>query len=247
MLEEAEAIVEMTKSDGLADANKISTQLSPCILRALPMADIYLSEISKVTRDMINQLAADEDVVMLQAIFNTYFSDFDAGDPVDVEPSTLADVFDQDIMDSCDLGVEIESQLSVKDIERNLGFLQGIPALFNCWRHHSGATVWDNKDLFKDAEKNLQLKPLRLKRHQLDAIHAILRMMFPHNASPNQGVLLADEVGLGKSAVIMGLIAVLAQILAGGHPPLVGESHLIHVVTLLMQDQANPSFMERPT
>jgi TATA-binding protein-associated factor len=178
---------------------------------------------------MILQLAKQEDVLALSRIFETYFSDFREENAGALDLLSLNDVEYKDVVDEDDLGVAYESSLETNQVCINLGIKDGVPALFNSWRHKSGATNWDDAHLFDNGESGLDesVEPLRLKRHQLDAIHAIFRALFPKEPGLTGGVLLADQVGLGKSAVVMGVIAIFAQAFAKKSPPIFRASQCL--------------------
>lgn len=105
--------------------------------------------------------------------------------------------------DAAGLGIGVESTLSPSSLASNLGFPNGLPLTFSSHRHQGGLTAWDNPDLFEPDElmKNQQMEPISLHWHQLAGVHAIVRMLFTEKPAPGRccGVLVADEVGLGKT------------------------------------------------
>ena len=116
-----------------------------------------------------------------------------------------------------DPGVEFESGLQPQQLAANLGFQDGLPLLFNKFRHRGGLSPWTHPNDF-DQEKNStsteNLEPLRLYWHQLAGVHAIVRMNFqskPSDPSSN-GTLIADEVGLGKTFQASTMIVFLADL-----------------------------------
>jgi TATA-binding protein-associated factor len=99
----------------------------------------------------------------------------------------------------------------------NLGFLDGLPLLFNKYRHRDGLSPWDpdSARLFEDeeAQHNKDMTPFVPHWHQLAGTHAILRKVFYSTAEKNActGMLVADDVGLGKTCLATMVIAALAD------------------------------------
>lgn len=129
----------------------------------------------------------------------------------------MPDVVLQSYMDGEDLGVEGEAQMSLHSLNKALDFLNGLPFIFNKHRHIHGLNAWDDADHFDTSstvynEKNLV--PNALHWHQLSGIHAVLRKLFTETSSPDNplGILLADEVGLGKTALAISIIAFFSHV-----------------------------------
>ncbi|KAJ4463203.1 P-loop containing nucleoside triphosphate hydrolase protein [Lentinula lateritia] len=114
-----------------------------------------------------------------------------------------------------DLGMEVESDMSPEMLATSLGFLrQALPHQFNTLRAMNGITPWDKATQFEtEADNHQNLLPLSLHWHQLAGIHSIARSVFTKTAVPDHctGVLVADEVGLGKTAQSLSFIAFLNQ------------------------------------
>lgn len=105
--------------------------------------------------------------------------------------------------------------MSPHRLATNLGFKNLLPAYFNTHRHRGGITPWDNSDLFKGAiEANPDMSPIALHWHQLAGVHAIIRKTFSKKAKPGAtcGVLVTDEVGLGKTFQAGAMIALLSDL-----------------------------------
>jgi SNF2 family DNA or RNA helicase len=147
----------------------------------------------------------------------------DAGEPPSLKYSTFV---------TEDLGMELKARLSYQQLSKRLGYLEDdLPVVFNKYRHSANLNAWDSQDLFKHDGKNQpELKPNRLHWHQLAGIHAIARSVFTKqpNHSP-RGILVADDVGLGKTSLTIGFIALLNETIARRQrkhpdPPVFSES-----------------------
>lgn len=124
----------------------------------------------------------------------------------------------QSCLDGVDLGVEEEISMSPQDLATDLGFSDGLPFLFNRIRHNSGFNPWDDPQLFEHASifhDEEHTVPLKLHWHQLAGVRAVLRRVFEKEqrlTEPCTGVLIADEVGLGKTAMAIAIIAFLTHL-----------------------------------
>jgi hypothetical protein len=185
--------------------------------------------LSKFTRDMLAQLAKDEDVTELDAIYQRLAEradgDDDAIDLPSLDELRIEDVFSR----NDDMGVAKESMLTREWLEHDLSFLDGRPAVFNERIHRNGMTNWQDQHALEDTQADL-LDELRLQWHQLVGIRAMVRMAFSTQqcAGSRSGFLVADEVGLGKTAQQMGFNAFVNQVaklqLRGDKlPPAVGK------------------------
>jgi len=132
--------------------------------------------------------------------------------PLQVEPQLDA-VF-ADLEGDGSLGVEPEMVMNPDRLADELGFTNQLPLLFNQHRHKTGFVVWNMPTLFDNPDSNPDIVPLRLHWHQLAGLHAILRLCFSSEPGKilNPGVLIADDVGLGKTGMAISFIAFLAHI-----------------------------------
>lgn len=134
-----------------------------------------------------------------------------------------------------DPSADMESKLSPEALASNLGFLDGLPFLFARHRHRGGITSWDSGKghLFEaaKADENPDMNRNALHWHQLYGVHKQVRLFFtpePQAARPC-GILVADEVGLGKTYQAIAMIAfltdlVMRQKVGGKMPPIIGGS-----------------------
>lgn len=107
-----------------------------------------------------------------------------------------------------DLGVEEEFPLDSNSLAGALGFNKLLPFQFNGTRHPTGLNAWSSPEEFKNVN---HLIPLSLHWHQLAGIHSIIRNTFTTQPDSTHctGMLIADEVGLGKTAMVVATIATL--------------------------------------
>ena len=165
---------------------------------------------------MIKSLATDDGV---QAIMNMYCEFFPnpemSGNDspiIEYHRNSLAPL--EQLSNSGDIGVEYEAQMTPTQLAENLGFVEGIPLLFNDLRRIDGLNPWKSPEAFTDTPENLPfLMNLTLHWHQLVGVHAIIRKCFAEQPSPDlcTGVLVSDEVGLGKTYQAATVIAFLAD------------------------------------
>lgn len=135
--------------------------------------------------------------------------------------------------------MEVESTLSPSLIAKKLGFYGSIPLLFNSHRHKDGLTPWDDPCAFENTETlktTGEFTAINLRWHQLAGIHAVLRRLFFTTAtSEPSGVLIADEVGLGKTLQSLAIVATLAEY--------VGRQSLAVISKYVGQTTANPPLL----
>jgi hypothetical protein len=121
-----------------------------------------------------------------------------------------------------DLGVLLEQQLSVEQLMESLGMKgKAVLPFMNRVMHTQAWPVWTsglstcliqsqlltaNKADLAGSPLGNTWKPARLRPHQIAGIHAVLRIM--SQAAP-RGVLIADEVGVGKTCQAAGVLAMM--------------------------------------
>lgn len=189
---------------------------------------------------MLEGLATLKDLEDLQRLYLEYFE----AEDVDNEPplSEQGELHTrlQEASNGEDLGIDQESSMSPETLAFRLGFAKDrLPLQFNRHRHRMGLTTWSNPSDFEIASPE-NLTPLTLHWHQLAGIHSIIRNTFTANSEQGRGeskctgMLICDEVGLGKTALATSTIAFLNQVLSfasssehGGQrgklPPVLGK------------------------
>ncbi|KAL0575320.1 hypothetical protein V5O48_006649 [Marasmius crinis-equi] len=155
-------------------------------------------------------LASEDDIAELSNLFDEYFNHAPSDEPPlqpRPDPELLAALREDGA-----IGMEVEATMSPEQLGRALGYRNGLPFQFNEQRHANGMTVWDHPEAFKSAD----ISPLRLFWHQLAGLHSIIRnCTTPRDAKKpsTPGMLIADEVGLGKTALCLMVIAFVNQVL----------------------------------
>ncbi|KAF8869441.1 P-loop containing nucleoside triphosphate hydrolase protein [Infundibulicybe gibba] len=183
---------------------------------AEPAADSPSKGLSKPTKDMLSQLASEEDVADLVRLYDDLFS----ADPDEINAFAAHAEIDPTLCDLSrdgDLGVDIEVTMDEVRLNHELGFTDSRPFQFASLRHHLGLNGWDHPGLLETLKSTHPdaVSPIRLHWHQLVAVHAIIRGLF--SAEPRAtsclGMLIADEVGLGKTAIALSIIGFLNHII----------------------------------
>lgn len=205
-------------------------------LIALPLG------ITKVSAQSLKALATEENVSDVIAIYMDYFSSPTIADPIDISP--LLDIKFGDNVAGTDPGVEVEIRLDATTLCYNLGYAyKDLLPVVSVNRLYSltGVTGWspETSPLFIDNAENRanpDMRPFRLQYHQLAGAHSILRNSFTNQPEPGRtpGMLIADEVGLGKTFLAATTMITLSDIRVRqtqGHPlpPLIGKAHVYDI------------------
>jgi len=175
-------------------------------------------ELCKVTAAMLATLATDDGIREAILLYQDYFKSSES-QPEMIEPEPSHSLKFAEMTKGASIGVDFEATLSPESLASNLGFKEGLPVCFNALRHRGGLTPWDPqyRELLASDPAHVQFDPIVLHPHQLAGVHAIIRKNFTLEPSPGQctGMLIADEVGLGKTFLTATLIAFLMTILRG--------------------------------
>ncbi|KAF9447919.1 hypothetical protein P691DRAFT_670489 [Macrolepiota fuliginosa MF-IS2] len=179
------------------------------------------SRVCKVSAKALKNLASEEDVTDLLGVYHEYFEANveDADEELTSDPLPNSK---QLIDGDGDFGMEEEAGMKFAKLCTALEFRNGLPVQFNVHRHSSGLSPWDHDDLFTTGDGH---PLLRLHWHQLAGAHSIIRSTFTEEKNPGHtvGVLIGDEVGLGKTAQAITFIAFLNQVIylqkTGGRLP----------------------------
>jgi hypothetical protein len=115
------------------------------------------------------------------------------------------------LADSEDLGVDGWREMDNDKLNHLLQFPGGKPALFAEYRSKTGLCAWDEASASKFVEDNEDMEPLALLWHQRVGVAAMVDKIWSAKKSDDEvpGILIADEVGVGKTALTMGFIAFL--------------------------------------
>lgn len=192
-------------------------------------------ELFKIKLQDFKALATEDDLEDLKNVYAEYFladSESSLGS-LESDPPLIASnaqsVGLRDASGGEDIGVDEESTAGPGTLASRLGFIKnGLPHQFNPFRHRMGLTSWSNPSDFEDASSK-NLLPAALHWHQLAGVHSIIRHTFTAEAGEKKcsGMLICDEVGLGKTALVIATIAFLNQCLSserkGLLPPVLGE------------------------
>lgn len=170
---------------------------------------------SKVNPAALQQLATEEDVSDVLNLYHEYFDQ----DVEDEEEPPISDAPpEQRKLNDCggDFGMEEEAKMTSASLAISLGYRTGIPPSFNAVRDKSGITPWDHPASFSFTDQDAlpdNLTKLFLHWHQLAGNHSIMRSILSKvpDSSRVLGVLVADEVGLGKTAQAITVIAFFIQ------------------------------------
>jgi hypothetical protein len=173
---------------------------------------------SKATRQVAHALATAEEVDELGHLYDEFFNT-----PNDVSLDVVppaSNVTFGNPTEGADPGVEVECQMREEDLADRLGFTKNcLPILFNPVRHLMGTTAWDPKHRNAIVDAGLDsldpmLEKLALHWHQLAGVHAVVRKIFSSETSADNctGMLLADEVGLGKTMQSLAVVAFLMDL-----------------------------------
>jgi TATA-binding protein-associated factor len=173
-----------------------------------------VSDMCKTNSSALQQLASEEDVADVIALYMDFFNTPPTADSVPLTNQQPLPGL-QTMLTEGDPGIEIEASMSEDDLSSNLGFPQRLPITFNTHRHGGGLSAWDHPGIFDPAllAQNPDMEPIALHWHQLAGVHAIIRMLFTKDPTPRAcGVLISDEVGLGKTFQAATTIAFLSDL-----------------------------------
>ncbi|KAF4611118.1 hypothetical protein D9613_006452 [Agrocybe pediades] len=170
----------------------------------------------KVSQHDLSALAKEEDIADILDCYEAFFSVKDdlpppSGDFVDIKFGEKSNGSDPDP------GVDEEANLTLGEVLINLGFGdKALPFNFNDYRHIGGLTPWD----FETQEERAKfasgqgIEKFSLRYHQIAGVHAVIRKVFSEKPVPDHcgGMLVADEVGLGKTLEACTIIAFLCDL-----------------------------------
>lgn len=171
-------------------------------------------------------------------MLNLYHEYFEQDLEEEEEQPISDDLPEKQKLNDCggDFGMEEEATMSAVSLALALGYRTGRPPSFNTILDRSGLTPWDNSSRFSKLNVDAlpdNFKKLTLHWHQLAGNHSIVRSILSKdpNSSCVHGMLVADEVGLGKTAQAIAVIAFFMQAIflqqsKRKYPPVLGKSTL---------------------
>ncbi|KAF5343888.1 hypothetical protein D9756_011620 [Leucocoprinus leucothites] len=168
----------------------------------------------KASSKALAQLATEQDVDDLLLVYTEYFeTNAEEDDDPPLSNSSRVEEIRQLNDDEHDFGMEVEISMPASVLGTRLGFKSCLPAQFNLHRHRSGLSPWDSEELFKSDPTPPELVAMSLHWHQLAGVHSIARSIFTEQPDPDHtlGVLVTDEVGLGKTTQSLTFSAFLNQ------------------------------------
>lgn len=115
-----------------------------------------------------------------------------------------------------DLGVEEFVHKLTDNLAKGLMFPNCKPPMFSMLRLISGKAGWGLNSV-ELTEDDADAAPLRLLWHQLVGVSSIVKKLFVEHRGLTKvpGLLLVDNVGLGKTAKVMAVIATIIQVQLG--------------------------------
>ncbi|KAJ8474911.1 hypothetical protein ONZ45_g15788 [Pleurotus djamor] len=221
--------------DGFVRRNaKVPEGLDPHVVSEKPGAE---ERIARARERGYNIKASDSDLsdpyqikqTLLALV--TYLEEVNAADAnphaEDLEDISPDELFSED----GDMGVDLWKSKSPEELQSLLLFPGGKPQDWNAYSSVSGSTCWE-KDVDRTPfqEGGPGFNPISLHWHQLAGVCSSTFKMFTAEPTTNvPGTILADGVGVGKTAQIMGTIAFLQQVFVSeqaadrSRPPLIAN------------------------
>lgn len=197
-----------------------------------------------------NWVASDEDVQRIWTMYMQYFnSQQDGSDAVDLDVGLNSEDHIQETSahqiwnQTDDLGVEKWRRIDDGALDSLLGYVDGRPALFSKYRSKSGLTTWDSEWNLRfgtsDMSMEHDISELLPMWHQKVGVVAMAELLWTIEPCDVPGILLADKVGLGKSAQLMMLIDLIIAVnmaeemekkgTVGKRPPILSEREVIKI------------------
>ena len=164
---------------------------------------------SKKAKNTPVDLASFADVTDVWVMLEQHFSN-DPGheDRVDLTRAAVEET--DNLFGRGDLGVQKYSGYDDKTLDRILGLVQGRSVLFNRTQYDDPSkNFWDNVESHP-ADASALMHPLHLLWHQKVGLAKMIDHFWSTDllepGTPT-GIILADEVGLGKTAQVMAFLA----------------------------------------
>lgn len=171
-------------------------------------------EYSKVTRENIEQLTSEAEYESFQEYF---FRFVDQTSPTIPLPDTPAQQeIKQKNQELGELGVNTYGSHSLQDLRLHLAMPNSLTPSMYPYRHKASLDPYNHPMAFALIKKDQPLPPLikpqALREHQMVGLAEIItRAFFKEAQATGAGLLLADDVGVGKTAQIIAFICWLAD------------------------------------
>lgn len=155
----------------------------------------------KALRDALAELAGREDILLAHMAIQDAIEQYEARDNTDVPEMSFEELPPDEWIE----GVEEFKDCTTDSLWELLGLAAKVLPLFNVDLDSDGLhDRWDRREDTWFADK-ANLVPLEPRWHQLVGILKMLKLAFE-----GKPIMLMDEVGVGKTMQVVGLIAMLA-------------------------------------
>lgn len=162
----------------------------------------------------------------IEVDFIEHFRTEDSWSLIDIATAVeadMVDVIDRQLSEFGNVGFEEADAHDGDTLDKFLDIKHGAGSelqmgILNTWYDPMGTTGWDEavKSYFEPSQRaHYGIQRLELRRHQKVGIVALVGKFFSPQlpkgepAVPKAGILLADDVGVGKTATVIGFIAFL--------------------------------------
>jgi TATA-binding protein-associated factor len=170
----------------------------------------------------------------VQQIVNMYLDFFHREDgELNLDEGSIVELWNEACNDSGDMGVERMQTKTEEELCNLLSFHNGRPINWNSFRSvTNSATAWEELDEVARAKFETggdDMQELSLLWHQLVGVASLaVKAWGTDTRHAPFGILLADEVGVGKTAQVMAFIALLqlvnqCEVNGQSRPPILGE------------------------
>ena len=162
-------------------------------------------------QNQTRSLATEDEIESIWAIYVQYFEDSsDNAETVAITVPTEVQAGIEAWFTLQDLGVEKFAKNTLAELETLLAWPGSQPPIFAEYRSQAGRNEWNSNETF--SKENLDTQPLALLWHQMCGVAAMVDKLWSADEGKLPGILLADAVGIGKTAQIMAVIAMSIQI-----------------------------------
>jgi hypothetical protein len=166
----------------------------------------------KIRKGLLATIATQEEIEELLALYNSHFEAIKSAYDIDGAEEGGELAADEEMNEALgDVGTEEETKKSAEDLAAVLGFPDLRPIEFNKVKFkYSTLDLWEPEHLQIEGQK----EDVALVWAQLAGVSAMVRKTFYEKVRETvaPGVLLADVMGMGKSALVMSYMAFVMQV-----------------------------------